>query len=92
MKRTSAGLREFLFETLEALKDGRMQANEAIAGSKVAETILKSVEIEIRYRQELLQAKKDGQTLQLGDVQLAPEYNGPPLPKVIKGKSASGSD
>lgn len=91
MKRTSAGLREYLFDTLEALRDGRMQADEAKAGAMVAVTIIKSVEMEIRYRQELLAAKKEGKTLQLGDVELAPEYSGPPLPKIIRGKNDGAS-
>lgn len=91
MKRTSAGLREFLFETLEALRDGRMAADEAKASAMVAGTIIKSVEMEIRFRQELLAAKKDGAKLQLGEVELAPEYTGPALPKVVKGRAESGS-
>lgn len=97
MKRDANGLRDFLFDALDDLKDGRLASEDAMATAKIAEVIIKSVEIEIKHRKLLLDGKKDIGNLEFGSLVLGsekPEVLGEidPRPRTIKGKSASGSN
>lgn len=49
IERSANGLREALFDQLDSLRAKKIQANEAKAFSNVAQTIIKSVEVQIRY-------------------------------------------
>lgn len=44
-----AGLREHLFDVLEQLKAGKLDAQTAGAAAKVAQAILKSAEVQMSY-------------------------------------------
>ena len=56
--RSSVGLREVLFDTLEAFVDGRISATHAKTVSKVADSILKSAALDLGY-QSLISNSKD---------------------------------
>lgn len=49
-KRTSAGLREMLFEELDKLRNGHTTTKQAVAIAKMASSILDTVKAEINYR------------------------------------------
>lgn len=49
MERTTAGLRELLFEQIEGVRDGTVDNHKASAVAKLAMTLLKSLEVEMSY-------------------------------------------
>lgn len=69
MQRTAAGLREILFEQIDKLREGRTTPTEAKAVAAVAHTILKSVEVEMSFREQQRQLGDAGQIV--GDLELA---------------------
>ena len=49
IERSANGLREALFDQLDGLRSKKIQPNEAKAFSGLAQTIIKSVEVQIKY-------------------------------------------
>ena len=49
INRSTAGLREYLFEELEMIKNGESNAQRASAVSKISSQILTSVRLEMEY-------------------------------------------
>lgn len=60
VERSAAGLREALFDTIDALRAGRIDVQQANAIAKSAETILKSVDVQISYERLRLDSKTMG--------------------------------
>jgi hypothetical protein len=94
VQRTAAGLREVLFQQIEGVKNGSIVASDAKAIAAVAGTILKSVEVEMAFREQQRALADSGEVL--GDLELsnlpAPEpVAALPGPRVIKGRADSGS-
>ena len=71
IKRTSAGLRELLFEQLDGLRGGTVSVATAKAVAHTAATILKSVEVEMQFRDQQVALAKGGQLTALGELSLA---------------------
>lgn len=98
MQRTAAGLREILFQQIEGVKNGTIEATNAKAIAVVANTILKSVEVEMQFREQQRVLSESGEVI--GELELAnlppPEpvaaLTAPGAPRVIKGRAASGSN
>lgn len=69
-KRTAAGLRDGLFEMLEALKSGKVDAKAAQSYAQLSMTILKSLEVQMQY-EKMVRAKELPEALP--DLELVPE-------------------
>ena len=79
MDRTSAGLRNALFDEIDSLRDGTSNPARARSLAMLANTALKSVEVEIEFHKYVSDVSKleggktigilelGGQALQLGD-------------------------
>jgi len=92
-KRTSASLRELLFEMIEGVQAGTVDAKKARTIAQLSMTILKSVEVELQFRAQALRG--DFQGKQIGTLELTslPQPENPITkagPRFIAGKSASG--
>ena len=57
---TMAALREHLFDVLEELKTGKINAQQAQASAKVAHAILKSAEVQMVYEKMRLDDQLSG--------------------------------
>lgn len=55
--RSMAGLRDTLFDVLDALRNGDMDDREAMAAAKLGETILHSAEVQMDYERLILDNK-----------------------------------
>ncbi len=53
IKRTSAGLRDALFDEMDRMRQGKTSATNANAMAKLATTIVDSVQMEVAYRRFL---------------------------------------
>ena len=74
ISRTTSGLREALFEEMDALRSGASSAARARSIAMMANSILQSVQVEIEYHKYVREAKPkaDEKVIPLGtDVQLA---------------------
>jgi hypothetical protein len=52
--RTAAGLRERLFQALEELRDGKIDGKQAAATAQLAQTIIKSIEVQMVFEKQRL--------------------------------------
>lgn len=97
MQRTAAGLREILFQQIEGVKNGTIEATNAKAIAAVANTILKSVEVEMQFREQSKALAESGDVI--GELELAnlpapgpvAALTAPTGPRVIKGRAQGGS-
>ena len=98
MRRTAAGLREVLFEQIEGIRNRSVDVTEAKAVAVVAGVILKSVEVEMPFREQQRQLADSGQ--EIGDLELsnlptpdpaAPKPAALTGPRIIRGRAQSGS-
>lgn len=92
-KRTSAGLRELLFEMIDGVRAGTVDEKTARTIATLCQSILKSVEVELEFRAQALRGDFDGK--QIGDLELtslpAPEKTVTTTgPRFIAGRAASG--
>ena len=71
VNRSSAGLRQSLFEELEAIKNGDSNPARARAVAMLANSILQSVVTEIEYHKYVADVSKAGATAKLGALELA---------------------
>jgi len=71
--RTAAGLRDSLFGVLEDLRAGRIDASQAKAAATVAQTIVKSVEVQMQFERDKLESKVPSN---LSDMKLIPPLHG----------------
>ena len=69
--RTSGGLRNCLFDEIDALRDGTSNPQRARAVSSLANTALKSVMVEVEYHKYVCDVSKNAQAAQLGSLQLS---------------------
>lgn len=69
--RTSAGLRDLLFEQIEGVRSGTIATANAKAVAHLAGTIIKSVEVEMTFRQQQVELRKKGEPEALGTLQLS---------------------
>lgn len=58
VSRTSAGLREALFQEIEALRAGKSDARQAMAVAKLAQQIVNSVRVEIEFASKFKTGEK----------------------------------
>lgn len=72
-----ATLRQTLFDTLEGLKSGKLDANRANAVAKVAQTLINSVEVQIKFEQMKLDSKVPRVLPQM-------DLAAPPLKAIVK--------
>jgi hypothetical protein len=56
--RTSAGLREALFQEIEALRAGKSDSGQAMAVAKLAQQIVNSVRVEIEFASKFKPGEK----------------------------------
>lgn len=96
IKRTSAGLRELLFEQLDGLRRGSVPVSNAKAVAQVSATILKSVEVEMAFIAQRAELSRAGKPMEeLGGLTLAtlpaPAPEKPGTPRFISGRAQSGS-
>lgn len=82
INRTAAGLRESLFDMLEKLKSGRIDAITAKTFAVLSMTILKSVEVQIDYERLRLESKVPAH---LPEMKLVPPLDD--VPKLEEKKS-----
>lgn len=74
INRSSKGLRDAMFDELDAIRNGRSNPNRLIAVSKIACQIINSVKMEIEYQKHVASSSQasngdgfvQGSTLQLG--------------------------
>ena len=64
--RTSAGLRDALFDELDSLKNGVSNPAKANAVAKVADQIISTVKMELNVQKHIAKYKPAGLTPQLG--------------------------
>jgi len=70
IERTSGGLRNCLFDEIDALRDGTSNPARARAVSSLANTALKSVSVEIEYHRYVADISKQSGTAELGSLKL----------------------
>jgi hypothetical protein len=75
-------LREHLFDTMQALKDGDMDVEDARAMSDIAQTVINSAKVEVEYLRAV--GGKQSKFLESGAT-VATEDKTPDLPKGITG-------
>lgn len=68
--RTSAGLRDILFDEIEALRQPKGNPQRALAVSALARQIIGTVEAEIRFQQMLAAVKGSDPEKMLGSMRL----------------------
>lgn len=68
-KRTSAALRELLFEMIDGVRAGTVDDKTARTVATLSASILKSVEVEIQFKAQLLAGKINA--AEIGDMELA---------------------
>lgn len=95
-ERTTAALRELLFEQIEGVRDGSVDAHKASAVAKLAQTLLKSLEVEMHYLELRQELGKGNAPSGLGELELAdgvqPSRPVPTMiPRTVAGKAHSGS-
>jgi hypothetical protein len=70
-------LRQTLFETLEGLKSGKINPNQANAIAKVAQTLVNSVEVQIKFEQMKLESQVPGKLPEMDIVAQIGTSSGP---------------
>jgi len=68
--RTTADLRETLFETLEGIKAGTVDPRQAKAIADVADRIIETADLELRYSEIVSRLDRDGQGISPGPLLL----------------------
>lgn len=68
--RTTEHLREMLFDTIDKIKSGQMDFQEAKAVSDLAGRIVQSAELELKYSEIMLKLRKEDDELSAGPVLL----------------------
>lgn len=69
-KRTTKGLRDVLFDEIEALRNGDGDASRALAVANLAKQIINVAKIELDYHREATKMASAGANLQLGTMPL----------------------
>lgn len=69
-KRTSAGLRDILFDELEELRSGDGDPSRAMAVANLAKQIINVAKIELDFHRTAQQQMEHGTTLKLGSMEL----------------------
>jgi hypothetical protein len=72
-ERNSSGLREMLFEQIDGVRNGSIDPKKAKTIASLAMTIIKSVEVEMQFREQQASLKKMGEPTGLGALPLAEE-------------------
>ena len=70
MNRTSSGLRNVLFDEIDSLRDGSSNPARARSLAMLANTALKSVEVEIEFHKYVSDVSKHEGTAKLGVLEL----------------------
>lgn len=65
--RTGEGLRDLLFDEIDALRDGTGNASRAIAVAKLACQIINTVKVEVEYQHHVKALAANGQSIQPGE-------------------------
>jgi hypothetical protein len=73
MKRTSVGLRDALFDEIDSLREGSSNAARARSLAMLANTALKSVEVEIEFHKYVSDVSKHEGSAKMGYLQLGGE-------------------
>ena len=73
MSRTSAGLRNALFDEIDSLRDGSSNPARARSLAMLANTALKSVEVEIEFHKYVSDVSKTNGAAKLGYLELGGE-------------------
>ncbi len=71
IKRTSGGLREALFDEIDALRAGTSNAARARSVAMLANSVLQSIQAEIEYHKYVADATKSVDACKLGMLELA---------------------
>lgn len=71
--KTTETLRETLFDTLDDLKAGRIDHKEATVISKLADSIIKTADIELKYSKTISTLDKQDQGISPGPLLLTQE-------------------
>lgn len=66
VERSSAGLRNALFDALDGLRNGDMNANTANATAKIADAVIATVKMELEVQRHLQRNPPGDSTPQLG--------------------------
>lgn len=72
-ERNSSGLREMLFEQIDGVRNGSIEPRKAKTIASLAMTIIKSVEVEMQFREQQAELRKLGEPTGLGALPLAEE-------------------
>jgi len=75
VQRTSGGLRDALFDEIDALRSGTSNAARARSVAMLANSILQSVSAEIEYHKYVADATKSSSIQKLGVLELASSIN-----------------
>lgn len=67
--RSAAGLREFLFTQIEALRDGKINEKRASTYANMAAVIVKSAELQLKFERQKLESKVPQH---MGEMRLVP--------------------
>lgn len=71
--KTTADLRATLFQTIEALQEGKITANDAKAVSNLSDQIIKTAAIELEYSKTVSHLDKEDQGISPGPLLLTNE-------------------
>lgn len=69
-QRTTENLREMLFDTIENLKSGKIDDRDALVISKLADNIIKTADIELKYAETVSRLDRDDQGISPGPLML----------------------
>lgn len=68
--RTTAGLRDALFDELELMRSGDGDPTRALAVANLAKQIINTAKVELEFHRTIKQLESEGSAVQLGSLQL----------------------
>lgn len=68
--RTTADLRETLFDVMDKVKSGNMEPRQAKAIADIADRIIETADLELRYSEIVSRLDRDGQDINPGPLML----------------------
>lgn len=71
--RTTAGLRDVLFEEIDSLRGPNGDATKSLAVANIAKQIINTAKVELEFKRTILQFGTEEQPLSLGDLRLGSE-------------------
>lgn len=89
MNKTSAGLRDILFDEIDALRKPKGNPQRALAVASLAKQIINTVDLEVRFRQAAVDLTKQGFDPALGTLALGSPSPTPPVASAEQSATAA---